>query len=67
MTITREIAGNLVEIELTDHELTKAFYEKRHENDIDWITWLLNDYGYDTDRMEDRQLEDIADRYRSCL
>lgn len=67
MTITREINGETVNIELTDRELRIAYYEEEENRDKDWITDLLLEYGYDADKMRDDDIESIAADYRRML
>lgn len=51
MTITREINGQTIEIELTSQELYEAYLEKQNEFDRQDIEDVFN--GFDDDELED--------------
>ncbi len=51
MTITREINGQTIEIELTSDELYEAYLEKQNQFDCEDIEDVFN--GFDDDELED--------------
>lgn len=78
MKITREINGQIVEIELTSEEVRAAYLEKEREQDIQDVKTLLEsldpeefyekhqislNWAYDNDAL----VEKIADEMRRCI
>jgi len=76
MTIKRTIDGREIEIELTEQELTNAYFESEHLWDVKYLCNVLeyvNDEKYPVDEMRQRLESDpelrsrVAYRYRKYL
>ena len=43
MTIKREVNGEMLEFELVDEELLAAYLEREHEDDMETVSYLLDE------------------------
>lgn len=59
MKITREIGGQMVEIELTPDEMVKTYYEQQHKNDMEDMEEYV--YQYEDEDFEEAFGHPIAE------
>lgn len=64
MTITRIIDGKSIEIELTDHEMWKAYDEVEHKIDIETVDFY-GTVGDGDSPIPDDKIDEVANRYRN--
>lgn len=64
MKIKREVNGQIMEFELTDHELWKAYDEFEHMSDIETVDFYTdNEDG--SHYIPDDKIDEVANRYRN--
>lgn len=59
--------NKLISVELTHSEMWNVYCEMQFRLDCDWIRSLLEDYGYDNDRISEDTVQDLAQVYRKKL
>ena len=67
MKIIREVNGQQMEFELTDHELWEAYREQEHLFDMEDVCAWLDDMEDDAPGLTDDQIEEAATLARNWM